>query len=140
MGLGTRIFIIGDNDSMTRMPVKRFNRLIRRDPAERFQEYAGKRLRYALIVIESENRKPAEVLKAQYSYLAFDPEGRLRENEREKVTRLSMELVEPLSGDQTETVINARHKFAGRRFDREYRWTPTEEMGAAIYSAIFGQP
>jgi hypothetical protein len=78
MRLGTRIFIIGDNDSMTRMPVKRFNRLIRRDPAERFPEYAGKRVRYALIFIESENRKPVEVLKAQYSYMAFDPEGRLR--------------------------------------------------------------
>ena len=80
------------------MPVKRFNRLISRDPEERFPEYAGKRLRYALIVIESENRKPVGVLRAQYSYLAFDPEGRLREDEREKVTRLSMELVEPLSG------------------------------------------
>jgi transposase len=140
MGLGTRIFIIGDNDSMTRMPVKRFNRLIRRDPAERFPEYAGKRVRYALIVIESENRKPVEVLKAQYSYMAFDPEGRLREDEREKVTRLSMELVEPLSGDQDETVINACHKFARKRFDREYRWAPTEEIGAAIYTAIFGKP
>ena len=140
MGLGTRIFIIGDNDSMTRMPVKRFNRLIRRDPAERFPEYAGKRLRYALIVIESENREPVGVLRAQYSYLAFDAEGRLREDEREKVTRLSMELVEPLSGDQSETVINAGHKFARKRFDREYRWTPTEEMGAAIYTAIFGKP
>ena len=69
----------------------------------------------------------------------FDPEGRLREDEREKVTRLSMELVEPLSGDQSDTVINARHKFARKRFDREYRWTPTEEIGAAIYTAIFGK-
>jgi hypothetical protein len=140
MGLGTRIFIFGDNDSMTRIPVNRFNRLIRRDPAKRFPEYAGKRLRYALIVIESENRKPVDVLRAQYSYLAFDPEGRLREDEREKVTRLSMELIEPLSGDQEETVINARYKFARKRFDREYRWTPTEEIGTAIYTAIFGKP
>jgi hypothetical protein len=129
MGLGTRIFIIGENDSMTRMPVKRFNRLIRRDPVERFPEYAGKRLRYALIVIESENRKPVGVLRAQYSYMAFDQDGRLREDERENATRLA-----------AETVINARHRFAKKRFDREYRWTPTEEMGAAIYTAIFGKP
>jgi hypothetical protein len=51
-----------------------------------------------------------------------------------------MELVEPLSGDQDETVINACHKFARKRFDREYRWAPTEEIGAAIYTAIFGKP
>jgi hypothetical protein len=51
-----------------------------------------------------------------------------------------MELVEPLSGVRAETVINARHKFARKRFDREYRWSPTEELGAAIYTAIFGKP
>ena len=49
MGLGSRIFII-DDDSMTRMPEKRYIRLSSRDPAERFPEYIGRRVCYVLIV------------------------------------------------------------------------------------------
>ena len=89
MGLGTRIFIVNDDDTLKRMPMKRYHRLFRQDPEERFSEYADNRIRYVLVVLELENRKPVEILRNQYSYLAFDPQGRLREDEREKAARLS---------------------------------------------------
>jgi len=90
MGLGTRIFIVNDNHTLKRMPLKRYHRLFRRYPEERFEEYAGKRIRYVLVVLELKSRKPVEILKIQYSYLSFDPEGHLREDEREKAARLTM--------------------------------------------------
>ena len=70
--------------------MKRYNRLIKRDPDERFLEYADKRIRYVLVVLELENRKPVEILRIQYSYFAFGSQGHLREDEREKKARLSM--------------------------------------------------
>ena len=139
MGLGTRIFIVNHDDTLKRMSLKRYHRLFRRDPEERFLEYAGKRIRYVLVVLELENRKPVEILRIQYSYFAFDPEGRLQEDEREKKARLSMDMLKPMQSEQElNHVIDARYKFAKKRFNREYRWEPPPELEAAISKAIFG--
>jgi hypothetical protein len=77
MGLGTRIFIVNEDDSLERLSLKRYNRLIKGHLDERLLQFAGKRIRYALIVLEMKNRKPAEILMAEYSFLTFDSEGRL---------------------------------------------------------------
>jgi hypothetical protein len=139
MGLGTRIFIVNDDDTLKRMPMRRYHRLFKRDPEERFLEYAGNRIRYVLVVLELENRKPVEILKIQYSYLAFDQKGRLREDERERAARLSMEMIKPsLPEQEPNHIIDAGYKFAKKRFDREFRWEPSAELEAAILKAIFG--
>ena len=139
MGLGTRIFIVNDADTLKRMPMKRYHRLFKRQPEERFLEYAGNRIRYVLVVLESKNRKPVEILKIQYSYLAFDQKGRLREDERERAARLSMEMIKPLPHEEESNhVIDAGYKFAKKRFDREFRWEPSSEIETAIFKAIFG--
>jgi hypothetical protein len=119
MGLGTRIFIVNDDDTIKRMPMKRYHRLFKRDPEERFLEYAGNRIRYVLVVLELKNRKPVEILRIQYSYLAFDQKGRLREDERKRVARLSMEIIKPSPAKkESNHVIDARYKFAKKRFSR----------------------
>ncbi|MGD9134483.1 MAG: hypothetical protein PVF78_12585 [Desulfobacterales bacterium] len=139
MGLGTRIFIVNDDDTLKRMPMRRYHRLFKRDPEERFLEYAGNRIRYVLVVLELKNRKPVEILRIQYSYLAFDQKGRLREDERERAARLSMEMIKPSPpGEESNHIINARYKFAKKRFRREFRWEPSAELEAAIFRAIFG--
>ena len=107
MGIGTRIFIVNDDDTLKRMPLKRYHRLFRRYPEERFEEYAGKRIRYVLVVLELKSRKPVKILKIQHSYLSFDPEGRLREDEREKAARLSMDMIKPMQSEQETFQIKA---------------------------------
>lgn len=62
-GLSIRIFKVNEDDTLWRLPINRFNQLVSRDTDERLPEYAGKRLRYALIVIELENRKPVGMLR-----------------------------------------------------------------------------
>ena len=139
MGLGTRIFIANDDDTLKRMPMKRYHRLFKRHPEERFLEYAGNRIRYVLVVLELENRKPVEILRVQYSYLAFDQKGRLREDERERAARLSMEMIKTSPPEEeSNQVIDARYKFAKKRFSREFRWEPSAELETAIFKAIFG--
>jgi hypothetical protein len=85
MGLGTRIFILKEDDSLQRLSLKRYNRLIKGHPDEGLMQYTGKRIRYALIVLEMINRKPFEIIMTEYSFLAFDPKGRLDASERERL-------------------------------------------------------
>jgi hypothetical protein len=137
MGLGMRIFIVKDDDSLERMPFGRYNRLLQRHPSERLFQYAGKQVRCALIVVESINRKPVEILKCQYSYLSFDSDGMLKKGGEGEV-KLAMDMLEPVIIERAKQVVDARHKFARKRYAREYRWEPPPGIEAAIRKAIFG--
>jgi len=139
MGLSIRIFIVDEDDSLHRLALARYERLLRDDPDESIKEYAGMRVRYALIVVDLVNRKPVEVVHAEFSWLSFDSKGRLDRSEKEKEARLAMESIPPLLGEEdSERLVNARHRFVKKRYDREYRWKPTSEIEAAIFAAIFG--
>jgi hypothetical protein len=140
MGLGLRIFFVNDDDSLQRLSLAKFERLRRRDPGERLSQYAGKRVRYALVVLETVNRKPVEINLVQYSYLPFDSQGRIDAAEREKQASLAGEMAAPAHMEQHPgQVIDARHRFAKRRYDDHYSWTPSPEIESAIVEAIFGK-
>ena len=95
MGLGMRIFIVKDDGSLERLPFGRYNRLLQRHPSERLFQYAGKRVRCAVIVVESINRKPVEILKCQYSYLSFYSDGMPKKGGEGEV-KLAMDMLEPV--------------------------------------------
>ena len=102
-------------------------------------QFAGKRIRYALIVLEMINRKPVEILMTEYSFLTFDSKGRLDASEREKAARLAMDTLEPFAPEQKSgKVIDVKHRFAKKRFDDRYLWKPAPEIETAIQRAIFG--
>ena len=136
MGLGMRIFIVKDDGSLERIPFGRYNRLLQRHPNERLFQYAGQRARCAVIVVESINRRPVEILKCQYSYLSFDSDGMLKKN-GEGEAKLAMDMLEPVIIERAKQVVDARHKFARKRYAWEYGWDPSSEMEAAIRMAIF---
>lgn len=94
MGLGMRIFVVKDDGALERLPFGRYNRLLQRDSNERLLKNAGRRVRCAVLVVESEDRIPVEIVKSQYSYLLFDHEGRLLMEWDEKESRLAMDMLE----------------------------------------------
>lgn len=139
MGTTIWIFLVNDDDSIQRFPLARFGQLIERNPKECLPRYAGKRVRYVEVALELEQRKPVGILRILYLILPFDSEGRVDAAEQEKERRLGLEMMSPTLMDRdSKQVVEARHRFAKRRFDNEYRWKPTQEMESAIMEAIFG--
>jgi transposase len=140
MGLSIRIFIVEDDDTIKRLPLSRYERLLRRDPNERLSRYADQRVRYALIVVDLVNRKPIDVVRDEYAYLDFDKQGRLKEPEfgKEEISALDMLDFSSLE-QQDKRVIDARHRFAKKRYFDKHRWDPTDEIITAIAEAIFGK-
>ena len=112
MATGLRVFLVNDDDSLKRFPLARFERLFQGHPEERLPEYAGKRVRYALVIVDLVNRKPFEILRIQYPILTFDSEGKIDAAELEKEMRLGVDMVPigtiaPLS----RKVVDAEHHF-----------------------------
>lgn len=62
MGLSTRVLLVDDDDSLQPFALKRFERLRKGDPEESIPHYAGKRVRYVLVVLDLIDRKPVEIL------------------------------------------------------------------------------
>jgi hypothetical protein len=139
MGIGLRIFLVTDDDSIERLAVTRYERLLKGDPRESLPQYANKRVRYASVALDLVNRKPVEVLYLHYGILRFDGKGRIDIDEQEKEWRLGAELMPSLLPEyQASRLIDARHKFARKRYDDHYRWTPSKEVVAALVREIFG--
>lgn len=138
MGIGIRVLLVDDDDSIKRLPLTRYERLARRDPKERFPQYAGKRVRFAEVAVELEERKPVQIIRAVYGILQFDSEGRIDAAEYEKEMRLSAEMMPPiLAGRSSPKIVDAKHKFAKKRFNDQFRWEPTSQIEKAIIEAIF---
>jgi hypothetical protein len=50
-----------------------------------------------------------------------------------------MDMIKPMPSEQEPNhVIDARYKFAKKRFDRGHRWEPSPGLEVAIFKAIFG--
>lgn len=140
MGLSLRIFIVEDDDTIKRIPLARYERLRKRDPDERLLEYSGKRVRYVLIIVDLINRRPIEILRDEFGFFDFDDGGQLKAAEQDKEERLAFDMLAPLFADQTNSrVIDARHKFAKKRYFDKYSWTPTDKIIAGIAEAVFGK-
>jgi len=125
MRTSLRIFIVNDDDRVEALPVARYEKLLRRDLDFTVPQYAGRRIRYASVVVELENQKPLRIIYAQYSYLAFDTEGRLDIYEREKKAASALEMLPPLYQGIDSKMIDARHQFARKRYEDTYRWRPS---------------
>ena len=140
MGLSIRVFIVEDDDSIKRLPLAQYERLLKRDPNESLPKYAERRIRYALIVVDLVNRRPIEIVRDQFGFLDFDDEGQLKIGEHEKKESVAFDILAPILSDRTNSrVINARHKFAKKSFLDKFSWAPTDEIIAAIAKAIFGK-
>ncbi|MBW1727432.1 MAG: hypothetical protein JRF31_04475 [Deltaproteobacteria bacterium] len=137
MGVGLRIFIVNDDNSLKRISLKKYERLMKRDPDISFPQYAGKQVRYAEVAIEFENRRPAEILRMEYFIMHFDSKGRIDGTVQDDIMNLGVNLAPPIHFETDPVVIDAQHLFAKKRFDHQFRWKPTPEIEMAILKTIF---
>lgn len=137
MGVGLRIFIFNDDNSLERLALKIYERLMKRDPDISFPQYSGKRVRYAEVAIEFENRKPVEILRMEYFIMHFDSKGLIDSTVQDDMMSIGANLMPPIYFKNDPVVIDAQHHFAKKRFDHQFRWKPTPEIEMAILQAIF---
>ena len=138
MGIGCRIFLIDDNHSLQRISMVRLDRLIHFDSRERLPQFSGKRVRCTTVFVEVAGRQVLSIRNADYFTLTFDPKGRIDRKEWERGMRFGMELLPSIPDrESSKRVIDARHHFAKRRYEHEFKWKPTRKVEEAIMAAIF---
>ena len=137
MGIGCRVFLVDDDDSLQRTSMARLDQLLHFDRAERLPQYSGKRVRCAMVFVEVTRRQVLSIRNIDYFWLVFDDIGRINKKEWEEGMRLGMELLPFIpDGGHPKQVINAQHRFAKRRYEHEFKWKPSRKVEEAIVSAV----
>ena len=145
MGMSSRLFLIDDNDSLKRFSVEQLGRLLRFDKRVTLPQYAGKRIRCAMAVLEVAGRQVQTIRQIDYFVLPFDDKGLIDKKEWTRGIRLALEILPSvIGGTHPRQVIDARDQFMKKRYDHEFKWKPSrkieEEIVAAILSSVQGQP
>jgi len=70
-------FLLMKKTKIIRISTSRFDRIRNRDPKEALIQYKDSRIRYAMVILQLENRKPISIVQIDYGYLLFDSEGRI---------------------------------------------------------------
>ncbi|MGE5444824.1 MAG: hypothetical protein ACM3SR_09515 [Ignavibacteriales bacterium] len=142
MSAGVRIFIV--DDEVKPFSYKKFLAMVlHHDTSIRLPQYAGRHLKYAMVFVENENRKPIEILRIECGYLNLDNKGRIDLKKLDEGMRDAMESLATYSesllvdGVDQKNVINAKRHFIKRRNLAKYHWTPTRDELRQIYELIF---
>ena len=141
MGMGIRIYLVNEDDTLQRLSHARYERLFRREKRESLLRYACKRVRCVMLFLEVKNRKPLSISWTEYSYLAFDSEGKFDKKEWEDAFPLIAHMLPPQEEEKRpRKIIDAKERFARKKYQNEYRWEPTPELEKAIRDEVFGPP
>jgi len=132
MGIAIWIFIVNDDDPIQRFPLARFERLIERDPKERLQKYAGKRVRFVEAAVELKQRKPVDILRMLYIMLFFDAEGRVDATEKENEGQLHAEMAPFFPEQESKQVVDARHPLPKGGFTTDTAGNPLKKWNLPL--------
>ena len=138
MGFGFRIFLVDEADKIIRIPATRFDRIRDRDPKESFPQYKNSRIRYAMVILELENRKPISIARIDYGYLAFGSEGRVDQKFLDAESLTAVNMIPPIRfPGESPNIVHAGNRFAAKRFKNEFTWLPTTELEQTICDEAF---
>jgi hypothetical protein len=130
--------------SVRRFPVKLFDRLGKRDPTASVPEFAGRRIRYMMALVDTEQRRTSRVKLLQCHFLKFDESGRLDEDAEMEEMRAAMQTLDSsyldsIRSSKPTSVRHAAHLFARRAYKHRYQWKPTPEILRQIGELLFPQ-
>jgi hypothetical protein len=134
--MGYRLFIFEASGTMRHIPQRIAYGLPQGDPP--LPEYAGSRLRYAHVVLTTDNRRPMEIMRIDAGYFSFDKCG----NPQRELARGGMGALTTASNvkeekAQTGQVVSVAARIARKKWEQEHRWTPTRAEVNAICDVIW---
>ncbi len=128
MDIGFRLFFLEDDGSLRNIPWSTFVGLYFDFPSISFPEYAGRAMKSIHTVVELENKAPAQIRESLFFITHFDSTGKMDQERKVERQRLTTAMGKGHPRQATpEGVIDLRPKLSERRYDHEFRWTPTEK-------------
>ena len=135
-----RMFFITDDNEIIKVPIAKFERMLKGSYEKNTDRFAGKRVRVAEIAVMIEDRKPVMVLRAIYFYLHFNEKGILDFNRLIKDGNIvaTAGIPDIFIDKMPDNIINAKQEFAKRKRDHTVWWKPNMQLERDILDASIG--
>jgi len=130
--IGHRVYALEDNGNIRRIGGRHFTQLYDGRTDKPIPEYAGKRIRIAMVFVETRARKPIGICRVDYSLIGFDSQGFVDQKERWEAKKLVGDLWDPLIGGPADILDELRPGIAKLKYADRFRWTPTPEEKTRI--------
>ena len=141
MGLSSKMAFIREDSTFLVLTQKKTDSLFKGESA--IPEFADTTVKSAHFVYELENRKPIRIMAADYSLYRFSPKGFIDMPAHCMSAMAHISLLEdilPLQDRQRgkgDNIISAERKFLKRRFEHEWKWTPSEATETDLLRVLF---
>lgn len=144
MGIGVRFYIWNDNKGFRRYPRTSFVKSYHGIPNKDFIEYAGTRIKYVMVYLEMESRRPIEIRHIDCGIFTVDDDGKFNQDEVIETKRLAMEsLVTPAMAkfihDTDSNVVWSTGLFAIKKSKELYSWELTGNQLNQLIEDIFNK-
>lgn len=132
------MFLLGQDDTLYRLPNARFDQMLRDPTSCRFPRFAGIRVRMTDVAVELIDRQPICVVWITFGFLTFDNEGYFDANAFDRQQRARAELALALPSIEIKTkgiVVDAANRFVSQGGC----WTPSSALQRRIDAAALEQ-
>ncbi|MGH9895470.1 MAG: hypothetical protein ACREA0_26495, partial [bacterium] len=132
-----RLFVFGDDGSLRRLPKELAGELVA--GRTRLQEYAGRTLRIADVILKIEGGRPVQVVRVTGSFWHFDERGSIQGS----LAGSAIENLETHQALQKETAasdgpaVEISARLARERWKAKNRWEPTPADITKIVNSIW---
>jgi hypothetical protein len=141
MGFGIRAYLVTDADKIQRVPYSRITKVL--DSKERMPEFASRRLRYAIVYLQTVDRRPVGIRHMDRGWLTLNSHGRRNPKDALTEMRDAADAMSSLGGYTPQhtgpTVLNAADRFAAKRYQNKNSWKASEAILSAIGQDLFSR-
>lgn len=138
MGYSLRKYLLAADDTICRLENMEFDRMLSNPARYRVPGMAGQRIRMADLAVLLERRKPIYVVRATYSLVSFDAQGRLVGDTflRQQLALAESALAPVFAGPDVDArVVDASSRFVAQGG----RWMPSAQLARAIDDVALGR-
>jgi hypothetical protein len=126
--LKIRYFFVGEDDSLNRIPLARYQRIF--DRAQPITLYVGKSLRFIEAIVERNDDGNEDLVNAYFLRHQFDEHGLWNADEKRQHMRAAMEVISAVGKGAYMEELSRRDHID------PFRWKPTAELRERLVAAV----
>ena len=142
MGMGVRAFVFEDHGTIRKVSSKVISDMLMGKSHVAFPEYAGKRIRFAVIFVDMVDRKPKRITRTEFLQVGFDSKGRADGQESTEKMRLAGTVLSGSfsdSSDSNDILESLQPDLAGLKYKDKYRWNPSPSEIRSLKELVFNR-
>jgi len=126
VGFGVRVYGFDPAGHVRRITVSTFEQLFDGGKDKPIPEYAGQRIKIAMLFLRTQNRKPISIRRIEYSIVFFDSKGCIDQGQVREEMHLGASSSEWFGAEPQDVLTQLKPSLARLKYRDKFSWIPTK--------------